>query len=619
MNKNLIYSLFLIFIFLLTACSGGSDKSEPVPAPIITSFTASKTDILAGEAVNLTAVFANGQGVIDTGVGSINSGESKVVLPNNTTIYTLTVKNSEGVEVNSTITIETVPLIITSITNPVDGITVHDDTSIRVSIDSQLEISKVVAEVDERSTFLNFYNDTFYTGLISLTGLADGEYTLKITGTDSLGRSNSRQKQITIDNLPVITISEPKENAFASPLLPLDISCADESGDCQITVKNNEILLASSMNQLNETIDLSDFIGEKVSLFIEGKSNSEQTVSTSRDVYVNESDVEFILIKEFSSEIVDFDGERTLIYGDVDDLGKQVQVANINNDDIIVLDTPTDHPLDYESSFLTPTGAIYQTKWGTPLDWNNNELFTLEGASIVSSAEDYVLLDSDNNLIIRTLSTKSSELVNSSLQSAVISANGTVVGENNWSLIQYKNQEATRIDLQPGSAGTSEGPLIDDSFILYHETDANINVRRIVLHDGNDLVFAVNPSYHWGVGNRFYISRGKHYAINKGWLAYLDGIGSSANQLWTRDLQGKLLQRTNFEPVDFDDNFGYENFIETLADNGELMLVHDNKRYLSKTNGDLILVGSSDLGVSYFRNGTWYIVIEESLFELTTN
>jgi hypothetical protein len=373
------------------------------------------------------------------------------------------------------------------------------------------------------------------------------------------------------------------------------------------------------MNQLNETIGLSEFLGQKVTLNIEGTSNTEQVVSNTRHVYVNEGNFTMTLTKEFSSEIIDFDGERALLYGDVASLGKQVQIANIINDDVTVLDTPTDDPLSRDKSFLTPTGAIYQIQWETAFDWNNNELFALEGANVIGSAGDYALFYSDNDLIIRTFSTKSHELINSSLERPVISTNGAVVGENNWSLIQYKNQEATRIDLQPGSAGTSEQPLIDDSLILYHETDASNNVRRIVLHDGNDLVFSVNPNYRWGVGNRFYISREKHYAINNGWFAYLDGTESSANQLWTRDLQGNLLQRTNFEPVDFDDNFGYENFIERLAPNGELMLVHDDKRYLSKPNGDLILVGSAELGKSYYFNGTWYISIEQSLFELKTS
>jgi hypothetical protein len=33
----------------------------------------------------------------------------------------------------------------------------------------------------------------------------------------------------------------------------------------------------------------------------------------------------------------------------------------------------------------------------------------------------------------------------------------------------------------------------------------------------------------------------------------------------------------------------------------------------------LILVGSAELGKSYYFNGTWYISIEQSLFELKTS
>lgn len=614
MGKQLIYSLLVSISFLLASCGGSSgDKPEPTPPPTITSFTASENNILAGDAVTLTAIFSNGQGTIDTGVGSIASGETKVVLPNNTTSYTLTVENTGGEKVSATVTVETVPLIITSITNPTDE-TVHDNVFIRASIVSQLDLVEVVAEVAGYQTSLRHYSDNYYVGELSLTGLVDGEYTLTVTGKDELGRTNNKQKQITVDNLPFIEVHEPTEYSFANPKLPLDISCFDATGACLITVKIKETILSSAVNNINEIIDLSDFIGEEVTLVIEGESNTNQITTKQVNVYVNDEDVNMIHVKTLSDEIIDFDGERALTYGDVPLLGKQVKIANIINNTVEILDTPTEHPVNYDTSFLTATGAVFQIKWGETFDWNNNEQFSLGKTDPVRSAGDYILFENSTGLIQRKLSTQADLVLDVALQNSVVSANGTVVGENNWSLLQYKDQELTRINMQPeSSTGTSEQPLIDGSLILYHET-GDFGPRRIILHDGNDMIFAINPTYHLGITNRFYLTRGKDYQINKGWIAYLDGVDSEANQLWTRDKQGNLLKRTSFPSGS--SNSPYQMFIDNLASSGELMLVHDGKRYLSKLNGDLLLVGDAERGKSYYINDMWFIVIENSIFKL---
>jgi hypothetical protein len=72
------------------------------PQPSITSFSASPTNILVGTAVSLTAVFANGTGVITPGNLPITSGIPVSVNPTTTTTYTLTVTPSAGNAITST-------------------------------------------------------------------------------------------------------------------------------------------------------------------------------------------------------------------------------------------------------------------------------------------------------------------------------------------------------------------------------------------------------------------------------------------------------------------------------------------------------------------------------------
>lgn len=61
------------------------------PAPTITSFAAAPGTITAGGSSNLTAVFANGTGVITPGNIAVTSGTAVSVSPATTTVYTLTV------------------------------------------------------------------------------------------------------------------------------------------------------------------------------------------------------------------------------------------------------------------------------------------------------------------------------------------------------------------------------------------------------------------------------------------------------------------------------------------------------------------------------------------------
>jgi hypothetical protein len=55
-----------------------------------------------------------------------------------------------------------------------------------------------------------------------------------------------------------------------------------------------------------------------------------------------------------------------------------------------------------------------------------------------------------------------------------------------------------------------------------------------------------------------------------------------------------------------------------MSENGELILTNDDKRYLSKPNGELLLISSSDFGIATYKNGSWYIINNKSLFMLST-
>jgi hypothetical protein len=100
-----------------------------VAAPVITSFTANPTTILAGNTSALTGDFTGGTGLITPGNLTATSGASVSVGPASTTTYTLTVKNAAGTTVTAMATVT-----VTSSTS----VTVDPSTPTTIPVTDQL-------------------------------------------------------------------------------------------------------------------------------------------------------------------------------------------------------------------------------------------------------------------------------------------------------------------------------------------------------------------------------------------------------------------------------------------------------------------------------------------------
>jgi len=100
---------FLLFLLLAAPFGCGGNTSAPPPAAAVQGFVAVNSDITAGEDALLTAVFANGTGEVDQGVGRVQSGVPVSVGPlAQDTTFTLTVKGSSNT-VTKTASVRVVP------------------------------------------------------------------------------------------------------------------------------------------------------------------------------------------------------------------------------------------------------------------------------------------------------------------------------------------------------------------------------------------------------------------------------------------------------------------------------------------------------------------------------
>jgi hypothetical protein len=86
--------LALALAVLFTACSS---SPTPAPSPSISAFTPANSPITAGQSALVTAIFSNGSGTVDNGIGPVASGVPfSTGMLQTTTTFTLTVTSSVG-------------------------------------------------------------------------------------------------------------------------------------------------------------------------------------------------------------------------------------------------------------------------------------------------------------------------------------------------------------------------------------------------------------------------------------------------------------------------------------------------------------------------------------------
>jgi hypothetical protein len=175
---------------LAAACSSGSDGKDPAPAPTITTFVAADDALTTGGATTLTAVFANGTGTIDRGVGAAASGAA-------ISTGTLTVTNADGVSVTATETVQVFPAAtVSSFTAAKSPITAGTATSLTALFsDGTATVDHGVGDVTS--------------GAAASTGTLTADTTFTLTVTNPAGDSVTQQATVTVVPAPEITSFAP--------------------------------------------------------------------------------------------------------------------------------------------------------------------------------------------------------------------------------------------------------------------------------------------------------------------------------------------------------------------------------------------------------------------------
>ena len=173
-----------------------------VPAPEITGFESAAGTITAGDAVDLTAVFAGGSASIDNGVGAVTSNTPTSVSPNATTTYTLTATNAIGTAVTSAVTVTVVPAPeITSFVSAAGTITAGQ------AVDLTAVFAGGAASIDNAVGAV--------TSNTPASASPASTTTFRLTVTNSLGVTATESVEVII--LPTVTAVSPLSGAVGVP------------------------------------------------------------------------------------------------------------------------------------------------------------------------------------------------------------------------------------------------------------------------------------------------------------------------------------------------------------------------------------------------------------------
>ncbi len=213
-------------LLVASACNYGGANGQTTtvvsPAPTISVFTAAQATVTMGAGTTLLAVFSNGTGTIDQGVGTISSGATVAVTPTATTTYTLTVTGAGGTITQST-SITVNPMPVATITPSVTLATVGTP-GLAASVPSQPGDTYLWTATGGSIT------SGQGTAQIIFTAGSGAAVVLGVTVTNPAGTANTGGASIALVAAPVATVTAPA-NVTASQAgyaasVPAQIGCS---------------------------------------------------------------------------------------------------------------------------------------------------------------------------------------------------------------------------------------------------------------------------------------------------------------------------------------------------------------------------------------------------------
>jgi hypothetical protein len=499
---------------------------------------------------------------------------------------------------------------------PYPGQLVGSSVTPAISAWGTYQLASVIAAVQQSDEPLTPGDDGRYTGdPISLAELPKGPIDLVYTATDVMGNVTDLVVGLMLDRAPVVTVDSPGDSWRAAPMLDVHVTCVDDGGvECPlvVAVENNgfgqDVQVASGTGTVDQQVDLTRWDGQSFNLKFTGTDSANQQTIVRRVVYVDQS-THLIQTARVDGPVWDASGSQVLF---VDQSGATPELE-LEDTSSNLTSSLGNVDVTQDRGYVTPMGALF-TGAGNVLEWRNGQVETVATANAwylpnlpftLRVAGNWAIWSTDSEsgglnalpppillpqgpLSLLDLSTDDVTVVDQYAFHGPndVNANGDVVyttitgiGDN---LMRYRAGNLEQ--LAGGDELARGGPLTDGDEIVYVAYD-NYDPSIVLNDNGQETVLSQPGAY---VPPQYVT-----YAISNAWVAYVKLDGQAHTQVWRHGPSGE-------EQLTF---FGSPSFVDTVLDDGTVILVNGGRRYRVALDGVLVDVGSS-LGTVIVRAGS---------------
>lgn len=447
---------------------------------------------------------------------------------------------------------------------------------------------------------------------------------LVVTAIDVYGAAGEARTTVLFDARPVLLVTSPSPEAVARPQLRLTATCSDDDACTALNVfasATNDTLLAAGTSSLDVLIWLGAFEGRVLNLQFVATDSVGQTTRIVRTIYVDGS-AHLTVVDTVGGPIWDNSGSRVLF---LDESAAPVLKIHDRSTGLVepIAAVTGRTPL---YGYLTPSGAIFVAEGSSVLDaavyeWRSGALtdlgFPNSGRSL--RVKDGYAIWSDGvapccghtRLIRRDLAAGTNVVVADPAGNTEndIATNGDVAYWKTGDYDVYRFRNGTSEQISADTARWNVYPITDGSAVVWRAGTpcCSGQTYSIVMNEGTGEIVLSPPVTLEPVPWR-------HYAIEQGWVAFTRVDNGGALQVWSRSPTGAIEQRTFF---------GSSSTIAGLAPSGDLMIINQQKLYLSSPGSALTAVASA-LGHGPFGRlavtssaGQWWTTVGSSLFRVS--
>lgn len=644
--------LWGITLLVIASCgSGGGDAPAATPAPVAQSIAKSGGDAQTAApgsavAVSPAVLVTNSLGApmadalvtftVTSGGGQVQATSARTDTTGRAVSGTWTLGPSAGINTLSASVAglaavsftakaaATSPEVALTVQSPTDGQTVGEAMRVTATVVSTYQLAGVTAMAGGRTVSLDFgpygpRGSNAWSAVLSLNGQPRGSVGLVVTATDVFGHVTDAVLGVVFDRAPVIGVSSPAEGTVARPSIDLVASCADDdaAGCASLVASVNGTVLArtqSTHSALAQTLDLTAYEGQNISLVVAGTDTAGQSSATTRNLYI-ESSALLSVRAVVSGPVWDVSGTRILHV----DLSAAVPALKIVDSQTASVQTVESSPdligTSGEYGFLTSTGAIYVHgsasnnvfPFAWLYEWRAGVLTQLTGLNSAQSlriADNWAIYNLGSSLWRRDLGAGASTLVTSSAGNwrNDVAANGDVVywGQD-YNVYRWRAGITQALTAFPSGGLWNSYPVTDGINVVYraHTPCCGTQTYRLVVHDGTQ------PSY-LTAGTTAEPGPESGYAVAGGFVAYAAEDATGTLQIWRHGAGGG--QQLTF--------FGSDSRIDAILPDGTVLLTQQQKRYRARPGQALQLMGSA-LGRVIVRDGLPWVLIDRTVLAVS--